>query len=90
MDLEFVWLQDSLVGGIYPITATVEWAMTELVRHPALLERVQMEITDVVGPYHIVEEAEFSQLSFFQVSEVLLPCPQSNAQCPFECSHALH
>lgn len=60
------------MGGIYPITATVEWAMTELVRHPALLERVQMEITDVVGPYHIVEEAEFSQLSFFQVS-VLLP-----------------
>lgn len=59
-------LLDSLVGGIYPITATVEWAMTELVRHPALLERVQMEITDVVGPYHIVEEAEFSQLSFFQ------------------------
>lgn len=67
------------MGGIYPITATVEWAMTELVRHPALLERVQMEITDVVGPYHIVEEAEFSQLSFFQVSVLLLPCLHSNA-----------
>nr|AHI15944.1 flavonoid 3'-hydroxylase [Pohlia nutans] len=59
-------LLDSLVGGIYPITATVEWALTELVRHPALLERVQMEMTEVVGPYHIVHEAEFSQLSFFQ------------------------
>ena len=61
-------LQDTLIGGIYPISATIEWALTELVRHPALLERVQMEMTDVVGPYKIVEEVEFSQLSFFQVS----------------------
>jgi hypothetical protein len=60
-------LQDTLIGGVYPISATIEWALTELVRHPALLERVQMEMTDVVGAYKVVDEAEFPQLSFFQV-----------------------
>lgn len=61
-------LQDTLIGGVYPISATVEWALTELVRHPALLERVQMEMTDVVGPYKIVDDTEFPLLSLFQVS----------------------
>jgi hypothetical protein len=56
-----------LIGGVYPISATIEWALTELVRHPALLERVQMEMTDVVGAYKVVDEAECPQLSFFQV-----------------------
>jgi cytochrome P450 len=46
-----------LIGGVYPISATIEWALTELVRHPALLERVQMEMTDVVGAYKVVDEA---------------------------------
>lgn len=65
-------MQDTLIGGVYPISATIEWALTELVRHPAQLEKVQMEMIDVVGPYKIVDESEFSQISFFQVS--LLGC----------------
>ncbi|KAG0628390.1 hypothetical protein M758_1G023200 [Ceratodon purpureus] len=59
-------LVDTLIGGVYPISATIEWALTELVRHPALLEQVQMEMIDVVGPYKIVDESEFPQISFFQ------------------------
>lgn len=61
-------LQDTLVAGTYSISASVEWALTELVRNPTMLENVQNEITQVVGPHHIVEVTEFSQLSYFQVN----------------------
>lgn len=75
------------MGGIYPVSATVEWALAELVRHPAMLERVQMEMTDVVGPYHIVDQAEFSQLSFFQVS--LPGCFEPAIKCIIQYARSL-
>lgn len=61
-------LLDTLVGGVYSTSATIEWALAELVRHPGVLEKVQLEMSEVVGPYHIVEDAEISQLPYFQAT----------------------
>lgn len=65
----YLSVQDTLVGGVYSTSATIEWALAELVRHPGVLEKVQLEMSEVVGPYHIVEDAEISQLPYFQVQQ---------------------
>ncbi|XP_042044377.1 cytochrome P450 71A8-like [Salvia splendens] len=36
--------KDMLAGGTDTTSATLEWAMTELLRHPAVLKKLQMEV----------------------------------------------
>ena len=67
-DYCFLVLQDILVCGTYKTSSTVEWALTELVRHPVVLEKIQTEMNEVVGLQRIVEETDLPQLPYFQVS----------------------
>ena len=60
--------QDILVCGTYKTSSTVEWALTELVRHPVVLEKIQTEMNEVVGFHRIVEETDLPQLPYLQVS----------------------
>ncbi|KAG6512884.1 cytochrome P450 71A1-like [Zingiber officinale] len=41
---------DMIVGGTDTTTATLEWAMAELIRHPEEMTKVQEEIRRVAGP----------------------------------------
>ncbi|CAN6310384.1 unnamed protein product [Urochloa humidicola] len=42
-------LMDTFVGGNNTSSVTMQWAMSELIRHPAALKKVQDEIRAVVG-----------------------------------------
>ncbi|KAI3453589.1 hypothetical protein Pfo_010252 [Paulownia fortunei] len=57
-------LMDIVVGGTDTTATTVEWVMAELLHNPGVMEKVQQELTDVVGVNNIVEESYISKLHY--------------------------
>ncbi|XP_057766138.1 cytochrome P450 84A1-like [Salvia miltiorrhiza] len=66
-------IMDVMFGGTETVASAIEWAMTELMRSPEDLKRVQQELADVVGLARKVEEPDFEKLSFLRccLKEVL-------------------
>lgn len=62
-----------MVGGTYTSSSTVEWALTELVRHPPMMEKIQNEMGDVVGLNRVVQESDLQHLPYFQASFTSFP-----------------
>ena len=54
------------VAGTDTTFATLEWVMTELVRHPRILKKAQDEVRRVVGGKGRVEEADLSELPYMR------------------------
>eukprot|EP01018_Ginkgo_biloba_P018172 Gb_12034 [translate_table: standard] len=67
-----VW-QEMFTAGSETTSATIEWAMAELIRKPQTMKRAQMELNDVVGRHRRVEESDTEKLPYLQavVKEVL-------------------
>ena len=59
----FVW-QDAVLGGTGTTTSTVEWTIAELLKHPNTLNKVQQELTKVVGLNNKVEESHLPKLTY--------------------------
>ncbi|KAL5537796.1 hypothetical protein UlMin_043104 [Ulmus minor] len=59
-------LMDIVVGGTDTTATTVEWAMAELLNKPETLNKVQQELTKVVGSNKQVEESHLSQLTYLE------------------------
>ena len=59
----FVW-QDAVLGGTGTTTSTVEWTIAELLKHPNTLNKVQQELTKVVGLNNKVEESHLRELTY--------------------------
>ncbi|XP_022737742.1 7-ethoxycoumarin O-deethylase-like [Durio zibethinus] len=59
-------LLDMIIGGSDTTSATVEWAMTELLRHPDKMNRVIEELEKVVGKQNIVEESHLPRLLYLE------------------------
>ncbi|CAI9784477.1 unnamed protein product [Fraxinus pennsylvanica] len=57
-------LMDIVVGGTDTTAITVEWVMTEILRNPDAMKRVQQELTNVVGINNSVEEFHVSKLQY--------------------------
>lgn len=57
---------EMLTGGMETTSATIEWTMVELIRHPHTLKKMQEELEMVVGMKHMVEEPHLSRLPFTQ------------------------
>ncbi|GER35092.1 cytochrome P450 [Striga asiatica] len=55
------------------VASAIEWAMSELMRSPNDLRKVQQELADVVGLGRKVEEPDFEKLTYLQccIKEVL-------------------
>ncbi|XP_021774728.1 cytochrome P450 84A1-like [Chenopodium quinoa] len=73
-------IMDLMFGGTETITWAVEWVMTELLRNPKYMKRVQQELVDVVGLTRRVNESDLDKLPFFRccIKETLrmhLPIP---------------
>ena len=60
--IQKMYLQDLFVAGIETSSTTMEWLMTELLRHPRVMKKVQEEIRRVVGEKGKVER-EFCSTS---------------------------
>ncbi|BBN20289.1 hypothetical protein Mp_8g17950 [Marchantia polymorpha subsp. ruderalis] len=61
----FFWL-DIISAGAETTPDTIVRAITELVRHPNIIERLQSELDDVIGKERLVEEADLNNLEYLQ------------------------
>ncbi|XP_052179859.1 flavonoid 3'-monooxygenase [Diospyros lotus] len=59
-------LLDLFTAGTDTSASTIEWAMAELIRHPKILARAQIELDSVVGPNRMVTEPDLAKLTFLQ------------------------
>nr|ABV80348.1 cytochrome P450-dependent monooxygenase [Selaginella moellendorffii] len=59
-------IQDIFAAGTDTSSMTLEWALTELVRHPRSLQKAQDEISFIVGNDRMVSEADIPKLQFLQ------------------------
>uniref|UniRef100_A0A453QLA8 Cytochrome P450 n=1 Tax=Aegilops tauschii subsp. strangulata TaxID=200361 RepID=A0A453QLA8_AEGTS len=57
----------TFVAGIDTNAATIVWAMSELVRKPRVLKKVQNSIRDVVGDNKSVQSDDISKLSYLRM-----------------------
>ncbi|XP_017635289.1 carnosic acid synthase-like [Gossypium arboreum] len=63
MEIKAVLL-DMVIGGTDTTFATIEWAMTELLRHPNKLGKVIEELDAIIGDQNVVEESNISRLPY--------------------------
>lgn len=59
-------IMDVMFGGTETVASAIEWAMSELMRSPEELKRVQQELADVVGLDRRVEESDFEKLTYLK------------------------
>ncbi|KAL0424425.1 UNVERIFIED_CONTAM: cytochrome [Sesamum radiatum] len=66
-------LLDLLIGGTDTSISTIEWAISELIRHPQVMNKLQKELETVVGMDQMVEESHLHKLEYlnFVVKETL-------------------
>ncbi|KAE8694237.1 putative Cytochrome P450 [Hibiscus syriacus] len=57
-------LLDMMIGGTDTIPTTVEWAMTELLRHPDKMTKLVQELDMVAGNQNMVEECHLPRLLY--------------------------
>nr|AUR26638.1 cytochrome P450 oxidase 76B6-like protein [Platycodon grandiflorus] len=57
---------DLFLGGTDTTSSTLEWAMTEVLRHPDIMMKVKVELNEVIGKGKILEEADISRLPYLQ------------------------
>ncbi|EXC29954.1 Cytochrome P450 93A1 [Morus notabilis] len=80
-------LMDALLGATDTTTTVVEWTMTEILKHPEIMSKVQEELTQIVGLNNNVEEVHLSKLNYLNavVKETFRlhpPLPLLVPRCP--------
>lgn len=58
--------QDMFVAGTDTSSATLEWVMTELAKHPNTMRKAQEEVRRIVGNKGRVEEGDLQQLNYMR------------------------
>ncbi|KAJ4849838.1 hypothetical protein Tsubulata_044371 [Turnera subulata] len=58
---------DMLVAGFDTSATTIEWTMSELLRHPHIMKCVQEELQSVVGMNKMVTEADLPKLTYLEM-----------------------
>ncbi|XP_010248827.1 PREDICTED: cytochrome P450 71A1-like [Nelumbo nucifera] len=77
---------DMFVAGTDTTSATLEWAMTELARHPDVMKKAQTEVRSVFGSKGRVEEGDLQQLVYMKavIKETLRLHPPAPLLVPRE------
>ncbi|PIA57886.1 hypothetical protein AQUCO_00500063v1 [Aquilegia coerulea] len=57
-------LEDMMLAATKTSSTAIEWAMTELIKHPEIMLKVQDEIKEVVGMSNMVEESHLLKLNY--------------------------
>ncbi|XP_012568449.1 cytochrome P450 CYP736A12-like [Cicer arietinum] len=80
-------LLDMIVAGIDTSSTVIEWALSELIRHPRVMKNLQDEITNEVGNKRMVEENDLNKLNYLDmvVNETLRLYPVGPLLIPREC-----
>ncbi|KAK0574124.1 hypothetical protein LWI29_018515 [Acer saccharum] len=77
-----------LSAGTDTSAATIEWAMSLLLNHPAVLKKARAEVDNYVGHDRLVEEPDLAKLPYIQsiVNETLRLYPVAPLLVPHESS----
>ncbi|XP_021827234.1 cytochrome P450 CYP736A12-like [Prunus avium] len=60
-------IMDMLVASMDTSSTTVDWALSELMRHPKAMKKVQKELEDVVELERMVEESDLEKLDYLSM-----------------------
>jgi len=84
-------LLDMIVASIDTSATTIEWALSELLRHPKVMKKLQDEIRNEVGNKRMVEENDLNKLSYLDmvVDEIFRLYPGSPLLLPRECRESI-
>ncbi|XP_048332511.2 cytochrome P450 71AU50 [Ziziphus jujuba] len=58
---------DMLVASMDTSATAIEWAMSELIKHPRIMKRVRKEIEKIVGKERMVEESDLESLEYLNM-----------------------
>ncbi|KAH1089564.1 hypothetical protein J1N35_016821 [Gossypium stocksii] len=58
---------DMLVGSMDTSAAAIDWTLTELIRHPQVMKKVQKELENVIGMKRMVEESDLEKLEYLDM-----------------------
>ncbi|XP_062149328.1 cytochrome P450 71AU50-like [Alnus glutinosa] len=58
---------DMLAASMDTSATVIEWAMSELMKHPPVMKKVQKELKDVVGLERMVEESDLDSLEYLDM-----------------------
>lgn len=59
-------MQGLMFGGIETVALMIEWTMSELMRNPGDLKKVQQELSDIVGLDRRIQETDFEKLTYLR------------------------
>lgn len=81
-----MFLQDLLIAGTDTSAITTDWAISELMRQPPLMKKLQQELESTVGLDRAVEESDLGKLEYLDcvVKEVLRLHPVAPLLIPHE------
>ncbi|KAL7089919.1 hypothetical protein ACP275_12G007200 [Erythranthe tilingii] len=79
-------LLDLLIAGMDTSATAVEWAISELIRHPRVMKKLQKELESTVGIDRTVEESHLDKLEYLDlvVKETLRLHPVAPLLIPHE------
>ncbi|KAG5568329.1 hypothetical protein H5410_064654 [Solanum commersonii] len=61
-----IFVLELFLAGTETTSSSVEWALTELLRHPQAMDKVKTEISKVIGPNRKFEESDIDNLPCMQ------------------------
>ncbi|KAG2716520.1 hypothetical protein I3760_03G130600 [Carya illinoinensis] len=58
---------DMLVGSVDTSATAIEWVLSELMKHPRVMKKLQKELENVVGLERMVEEVDLDRLKYLDM-----------------------
>lgn len=59
-------MQDAVAGGTDTISTCLEWMMTELLRHPRVMEKLQNEVREIVKDKHAISDEDLGKMCYMK------------------------
>lgn len=86
MNTILLFVQDLLITGMDTSATAADWAMSELMRHPSVMRKLQQELESTVGLDRMVEESDLEKLEYLDcvVKEVMRLHPVAPLLIPHE------
>ncbi|EYU26906.1 hypothetical protein MIMGU_mgv1a020449mg, partial [Erythranthe guttata] len=60
----FEFAADLLITRMDTASTALEWALSELMRHPVVMKKLQKELESTMGMEHMVEESHLNKLNY--------------------------
>ncbi|KAH9602034.1 hypothetical protein KSS87_007342 [Heliosperma pusillum] len=79
-------LTDAIIGGVDTTATTIEWAMTEILRHPEIMKNAQEELTTTIGLDNTIEEGHLGDLKY--LNAILKETLRMHPPVPFFVPHS--